>query len=302
MAIVSNPPEMQVKTVVAATDFMESSRLALDYAVSFAHHYKAELVLLHVFEMTEAAISAELTSHKPSLRRSSKQERLEAFAEGIRRAGVSVRWELMEGPVCDTLLKATKELKADLLVIGTHGTHHGLDHMLIGSNTEALLLNAPCPTLTVGRHVLGGVRLDIGFKKILYVSDFTPEAAAAAPYALLLGREFGAEVDVCQLMPEVAEDNTAVRNGLAEQYCDQMRTILGKPEHAWCAPAFQLDRAIAIEQLVERVQSDSASLIVMGVKRSSQLGRHLRTSFAYQLLAKAVCPILTIHTNGESTD
>ncbi len=291
---------MQVKTVVLATDFMESSRLALDYAVSFAHHYQAELVLLHAFEMTEAATSAELTSHRPSMRRSSKQERLEAFAEGIRRTGVSVRWELVEGPVCDALLKATQSLNADLLVIGTHGTHHGLDHMLIGSNTEALLLNASCPTLTVGRHVLGGVRLDIEFKKILYVSDFTPEAAAAAPYALLLGREFGAEVDVCQLMPEIAEDNPELRNELAERYCEQMRTILGEPEHSWCAPAFQLDRAMALDQLVERVQSDSAGLIVMGVKRSSQLGRHLRTSFAYQLLAKAVCPILTIHAETTS--
>ena len=294
MTLASNPPSWQIKTVVAATDFLESSRLSLDYAVSFAYRYKAELVLLHSFEMTSAASEAEMTSHRPSVRREGKEQRLEAFADGIRRAGVPVRWELVQGPVADSILKAAKRLNADLLVIGTHGTHRGLDHMLIGSNTEALLLNAPCPTLTVGRHVLGGVMLDIKFNRIIYISDFTPEAVAAAPYALLLGREFGAEVDVCQLLPAVAEDNTALRNDLATQYCEQMKTVLGDPNHAWCATAFQLDRSMATDQLLDRVRSDAAGLIVMGVKTCSQLGRHLHASVAYQLLAKAVCPILTI--------
>lgn len=298
MTLASHPSSLQIKTIVAATDFMESSRLALDYAVSFAHHYKAELVLLHAFEMTFAASAAEMTTHRPSVRREAKEQRLEAFAEGIRRAGVPVRWELVQGPVADSLLKATRRLNADLLVIGTHGTHRGLDHMLIGSNTEALLLNAHCPTLTIGRHVLGGVKLDIEFNKIIYISDFTPQAVAAAPYALLLGREFGAEVDVCQLMPVAAEDNPALRNELASHYCEQMKTVLGDPNHAWCTPAFQLNRGMATEQLLDRVRSDAAGLIVMGVKTSSQLGRHLHTSVAYQLLAKAVCPILTVH-DGE---
>ena len=294
MTLLTNPHTLQIKTIVAATDFMESSRLALDYAVSFAHHYGAKLILLHAFELSEAAAAAELTKHRPSLSRHSRQQRLEAFAAGIRLTGVSVEWELAQGPVADTVLKTTQRLNADLLVIGTHGVHRGLDHMLIGSNTEAILLGAHCPTLTIGRHVLGGVKLDIEFNKILYMSDFTPEAAAAAPIALLLGKEFNAPVDVCHLMPIDAEDDPELRAQLAAEYCERMTKILPGKEHEWCVPAFQLDRSMMIDQVLERAKANDAGLIVLGVKTASQLGRHLQTSVAYQLLAKAPCPILTV--------
>ncbi len=294
MTLLTNPLRLQIKTIMAATDFMESSRLALDYAVSFAHHYKAKLILLHAFELSEAASAAELTNHRPSLSRQSKQQRLEAFAEGIRLTGVSVEWELVQGPVADTVLKTAERLNADLLVIGTHGTHRGLDHMLIGSNTEAILLGAHCPTLTIGRHVLGGVKLDIEFNKILYISDFTPEAAAAAPVALLLGQEFGVTVEVCQLLPDGVEEDAELRNQLAAQYCEEMTRMLPGKAHDWCVPAYHLDKGMMVEQVLELAKANTAGLIVLGVKTASQIGRHLSTSVAYQLLAKAGCPILTV--------
>ena len=53
-----------------------------------------------------------------------------------------------------------------------------------------------------------------------------------------------------------------------------------------------------VDQMIERAQSERARLIVLGVRTQSQLGRHLHTSFAYHLLAKATCPVLTIREAG----
>ena len=36
------------------SDFLESSRLALDFAVTFAHHYGARLTNVHAFELEDA--------------------------------------------------------------------------------------------------------------------------------------------------------------------------------------------------------------------------------------------------------
>jgi nucleotide-binding universal stress UspA family protein len=165
---------------------------------------------------------------------------------------------------------------------------------LIGSNTEKILLASECPTLTVGAHVLSGFDIEEHLKEIVYFSDFTPEATAAAPIALLLGREFSAAVHSCVLLPPVAESNERLRQELTESYCESMKAAVGKADTAWCAPAFQLERGMALDQIIERAESQRAGLIVLGVHGESQLGRHLHTSFAYQVLSRASCPVLTV--------
>lgn len=288
-------PIFTKKRIVYATDFLESSRLALDYAAGFAYRYDATILMVHAIELTQPAREAEMVSGKASLLRKSAEERIEALAAGVRRLGIQVEVHLEEGNPWDVLLRAADPTRIDLLVLGTHGVHRGLDHLLIGSNTERILLSSCCPTLTVGRHVMGGVDLDLRLTEILYISDFSPEAAAAAPFALMLGRDFGAGVDICQVMPASAEHNAPMREALAKEYSETLRSLLPDGGHRWSSAAFQLDRGMMKEQVLERAKADAAGLIVLGVKSQSHLGRHLHTSFAYQLIAEATCPILTVH-------
>jgi nucleotide-binding universal stress UspA family protein len=59
----------KVKRILFATDFLESSRLALDYAMAFAHHFKATIIMLHVLELSNPAIVAELSTTRPCVTR-----------------------------------------------------------------------------------------------------------------------------------------------------------------------------------------------------------------------------------------
>jgi nucleotide-binding universal stress UspA family protein len=286
--------ELKVQRILLATDFLESSRLALDYAVAIAHHFKATIDILHVLEFSQPAMEAELLTRRPSVSRKAAKGRIEALASAVRCTGIEVETYVEDGVPCEVILQAVNSHQANFLVLGVHGVHRGLGHLLIGSNTEKLLLSATCPTLTVGAHVLAGVDLSLHLNEILYFSDFTPEATAAAPYALLLGREFNVPVDVCQLVPEIAEHNPQLRQALAEEYCEAVRSVIHEAKPDWCTPNFQLQRGLELEQIINRAETQTAGLIVLGVHTQSQLGRHLHTSFAYQLLAKATCPILSI--------
>jgi nucleotide-binding universal stress UspA family protein len=194
----------------------------------------------------------------------------------------------------DAILRAVENHSADLLVLGIHGVHRGLAHLLVGSNTEKILCSATCPTMTVGAHVLAGVDPELHFKEIVYVSDCTPEATAAAPYAVFLGNEFQAPIDVCHLMPDVVEDNLGPRRDLAEKYCEALRQVLPDAGQNWGEPSFHLDRGMEAGEIIGRAQNQSAGLIVLGVHTESHLGRHVHTSLAYQLLAKATCPVVSI--------
>jgi nucleotide-binding universal stress UspA family protein len=291
-------PQLRIKRILFATDFLESSRLALDYAVAFAEHFHATIVMVHVVELTPAAMGAEAIILGPSLTRRVAQQRLHALAAGVRRLGIEVEAHVEAGLPCDVVLTAVERFNADLLVLGVHGVHRGIGHLVIGSNTEKILLSARCPTLTVGAHVLTGVGTPMRLDEIIYFSDFTPEATAAAPYAVFFGKEFHAPIDVCQLLPLIAENNPRLQSELADEYCKRMKDVLEGSESDWCLPAFQLEHGMEIDQILDRAQSQNAGLIVLGVRTESQLGRHLHTSFAYHLLARATCPVLSVRNQG----
>jgi nucleotide-binding universal stress UspA family protein len=283
-----------IRRIVYATDFLESSRLALDYAVAFGHRYDASLVLVHAFELSPAGQEAEMLNRRPCLSREAAKDRLEGFASSVRRLGIKVETDLREGDVPGTVLNSVAANRADLLVLGTHGSHHGLDHLLLGSNTEKILHAAPCPTLTVGRNVLGGIDAELKLSEILFISDFTTEAMHSVRYALWLAEEFRVPMEICQMLPENAAADPELRRQLAEQYCASMKRMM--PERGeWCDPAFHLERRRSAEEILERARLDPASLIVLGVRAQSHLGRHLHTSFAYELAGRATCPLLTIH-------
>ena len=285
------------KKFLFATDFLESSRLALDYAVALAHHYQARLLIVHVFHLPQAATEAEALDG-PSISRLSREKRLEMFAQGIRRAGVEAEWRLIEGWMPEALLAQVQEIQPDLLVLGTHGVYRGLGHMLIGSNAEEMLLSAPCPTLTVGRHVPGGIGPESAPDYILYITDFTPESAAAAPYAVALSHDFHARLDICHVLPDGSADNEQTRHQRAEEYCDAVERLLPAAAAAWCVPGKQLEHGATKQEILRRTQTDAMGLIVLGVKPESQFARHVHSSLAYELIATAACPVFTIRGQG----
>jgi nucleotide-binding universal stress UspA family protein len=286
--------QLKIKRILFATDFLECSRLALDYAVAFAHQFKATIILLHAIELSSPAQAAEKVTSRPSLSRIAAEERLEAFATGLRRTGLEVDSLVHDGTPCQVILNEVKGHPPDLLVLGVHGIHRGVGHLMIGSNTEKILLTVSCPTLSVGAHVLGGVDLSLKLKEILYCSDLTPDAAPAAPYAVLLGREFDVPVDVCHLASDPSEQNPKSAEKVAQDYCEALKRAMPDAVDPWCTPGFHLTHGFELDQILERAETETAGLIVLGVRAESHLGRHLHTSLAYQLLTRAACPVLSV--------
>ena len=131
------------------------------------------------------------------------QKRLEALAATISTSQVPAEIHVQNGVPWECILASVPSNRADMLVLGVHGIHRGLRHLLIGANTARILMSATCPTLTVGAHPVGqAYGWEFHPKEILYYSDLSPAAAAAAPYALWFGKMFDAPVEVCQLTPE----------------------------------------------------------------------------------------------------
>lgn len=287
-----------MKSVVIATDFLESSRLALDYAVAFARHFSARLTLVHAFELSPEAKEVESRGNRPSLSREHARSRLEALAAAIRRSGMSADIDLREGEACTAVLASAADNQADLLVLGSHGIYRGLEHLLIGSNAEKILLSAPCPTLTVGKNVMAGIDLDLNFRKIKFICDMSQESISAAEYAVALGKRLDIPVDILQLAPDDATPDPQRLNADLEKYCAELSRLSIFTDHEWLKPSYHAQRMTPAKDVLQKAANCNDCLFVLGVHNESRWKRHLHASFAFELIAKSGSPLLSLHANS----
>lgn len=145
---------IQLKKVLFPTDFSELSLAALQYAVSFAESYKAELHVLHVVDeayqywMALGPGSLPVGPPPDELLSLSEGELAKFVKEHLAHTVVPVLKETLMGRPFMEIIKYAREKQIDLIVLGTHG-RSGLRHALLGSVAEKVVRKAPCPVLTI---------------------------------------------------------------------------------------------------------------------------------------------------------
>ena len=79
------------------------------------------------------------------------------------------------------------------------GVRARLQSLVVFLHAVELSPPAEAAEVVMGRpsFSLGGVNLSLKLEEILYCSDFTPEAAAPAPYTVLRGKTFDVPDDIC---------------------------------------------------------------------------------------------------------
>lgn len=75
-------------------------------------------------------------------------------ADRLSDAGLQTSIEVRDGDPAPCIVKAARELGADLVVMGTRGLT-GLSRILLGSVARNVLLHAPCSVLIVREHTFG---------------------------------------------------------------------------------------------------------------------------------------------------
>jgi nucleotide-binding universal stress UspA family protein len=137
-------PGRPFQRILCSIDFTDFSRLALTFGLAIAEESRAAILLLHVLEAgagrrdpaetarLEAEASAQLLSWVPEETRRWCQPEL-------RVAG---------GKPYREVLQQAQDWKADLVVVGAHGTTQ-VDHPFLGANAGHVVRAASCPVLTV---------------------------------------------------------------------------------------------------------------------------------------------------------
>jgi universal stress protein A len=143
----------RLRRILHGTDFSAASKRAFDMAVEFAKQNKAELFLVHVLVPhvdfpADTYADAEFYIELERSTRRQAQSSIEALVDKLKRAKVKATALLLKGTAHGQIVRAAKNRRADMIVIGTHG-RTGISKLLMGSVAGRVIAEASCPVLTV---------------------------------------------------------------------------------------------------------------------------------------------------------
>ena len=296
---------IEFKQVICPVDFSESSVRALAYATALARWYDAHLTVLHVVPTFEPMqVRGDLGDPVRVVTPMPREQVLAEMSRSLNLAAVSPR----ATPIAEagdpqvTIIDQAISTKADLIVMGTHG-RRGFKRLLLGSVTEAILREAPCPVLTVPPHAHAGVSEAVTFKRILCPIDFSPSSLQALGFAVDLARQADGRVTLLHVIEWVAEEEPRAsthfnvpeyRRFMVEDAQERLRSLVAEESRTWV----EIDDVVAFgrayREILRAAETKPADLIVMGAQGRGGIGLALFGSTTQQIVRGSTCPVLTV--------
>lgn len=145
-------PTPQPRKILVPTDFSPAAEPAVAWAMALSDSLRAQIIFLHVLDLNVGALAGLPASlgkipAAPPLADRVREEvagEVEALKAKYPRCDVTLR----QGDPADVILVVAEEMKADMIVMGTHG-RSGLSLMFFGSVALSVVRRSAIPVLTV---------------------------------------------------------------------------------------------------------------------------------------------------------
>jgi nucleotide-binding universal stress UspA family protein len=131
----------RLRQVLFCADFSENSERALNYAISAAQEYDAELTLLHVLEEAPSPAKREKVI-------SAATERLDQLIPPEARKTLKIKTAVHIGKPYRQIIQFAVDEQIDMVAMGVRG-RGSLDLAVFGSTTYRVMQLGPCPVLAV---------------------------------------------------------------------------------------------------------------------------------------------------------
>lgn len=164
-----------MKKIIVPVDFSEHSNYALETAAILAKKINAEILAIHMLEMSENVITSSDTEQNANalfyLKLAEKEfdsVLKQDFLEGIKVTPIIKHYKVFK-----ELNDVALEQNADLIVMGSHGSS-GAKEYFVGSNTEKVVRHSNIPVLVIKNKPFKS-KMDIA----VFACDFKEEAIGA---------------------------------------------------------------------------------------------------------------------------
>lgn len=188
--------EERNNVILVPTDFTPVGQNAIDHAVKAGELLNFKIVILHVInretktrfgkENTAIAVESKLKEIVHDIKSKSKK--------------VKVDYIYRDGSIFDVISEVATELKAQLMILGTHGKK-GLQHLL-GSYALKVISQSPVPVVVVQKRPIS----DHGYKKIVFPIGLYTESRQQVFYAIVTSLLFKSEILIYNQVCKIPED------------------------------------------------------------------------------------------------
>lgn len=171
---------MNIKNILVPTDFSEFSKTAVSFALEIAIDLNARLYLMHSVKSTYSIASERL---------------LEQLINDDRFQEIETKTITEIGDPGLSILRQSKEVKADLVVMGSKGSSGG--RKFLGSTTTEVISKSDIPVLAIPQNSTYS-----GFEDIVFMTDFNEGDLSALKEIADWAKHFNAELRVLHLFTD----------------------------------------------------------------------------------------------------
>lgn len=139
-----------IRAILIPVDFNTTADVALRRGLEFARQYSARVHVLYVYDPPWARNLAYVAppAHLTEELRCRAEQKLACEVAAHHEPALDVRTDVRVGDPYAEILFYALDVRADLIVMGTH-SRHSIGRLLLGSVAEKVLRHAPCPILMV---------------------------------------------------------------------------------------------------------------------------------------------------------
>ncbi len=139
---------LEYKKIMCAFEFDGNSTAALLLSGTLAKESNATLYIVHVARVPTQDMDVPLPFDADPRWEKEARTKLEPIVRSTLHADVQYVIDIRSGVPNLDIVRAARELAVDLIVMVTHG-RTGLEHLILGSVTEHVMREAPCPVLVL---------------------------------------------------------------------------------------------------------------------------------------------------------
>jgi nucleotide-binding universal stress UspA family protein len=308
MSLIAPAADLQLKSILVATDFSKASNKPIRHALAIARHYGAKFYLVHIVSSMgftlagPEAVGAATEAVWRDARRLEDDLVQHGALDGVRHEAI-----VRQGDVWEELEKVVRQEEVDLVVIGTHG-RRGFGKLILGSVAEQIFRHADCLVLTVGPGSAQEslVESPRPIRPFLFATDFGEASLHALPYAISSANHFGAKLVLLHVMPSVpmpegprwftAGDVMQMRENARMAALRRLEELTAHHAELEVKPEFMVEFGLPGEMILRAADRLNADSIIMGLHRHEHIGTasHMPWATAYEVVCRASCPVLTV--------
>lgn len=281
---------------------------ALPLAKTIAEHFQSSAILFRAVEPVHEPLREEgsivSVADQVELMRGLALEYLETAARDFVPIHVPAERVVRVGYPASTILELAETAKVDLIAMATHG-RTGLQRWVFGSVADKVLSGAKLPLLLV--RAKPEPPSETRITRILVPLDGSALAEGALPFAQELARAFDAEILLLRIWAPSAyiiEGYPAARSTLEldqaasasiDEYLGQ-KTLELKSQGLHVK--WETEIGPTADGILQTVEAQAASIIVMSTHGRSGLGRWVMGSVAERVLSASPVPVLLVRSGA----